>query len=70
MGDGRMSPFKVGDQYTRKDILSSLSIEDPGGGTWYTGYTSHEDDWYIFCGIGIPGRTGHVTMAIIFVGTN
>src|SRR2546426_11463727 len=54
-----MYPFRIGAQYTRKDVFSLLDIADPGGGNWYTGYTSHGDDWFIFCGVGTPGRTGH-----------
>lgn len=54
-----MYPFKVGAQYTRKEIFDVLGISDPRGGNWYTGYVSHRDDWFIFCGIGAPGRTGH-----------
>jgi 5-methylcytosine-specific restriction protein A len=52
-------PFKVGAQYTRQDVFGTLGISDPGGGNWYTGYNSHGDDWFIFCGVGTPGRTGH-----------
>ena len=54
-----MYPFQVGAQYTRKDVFSLIGIADPGGGNWYTGYTSHENDWFLFCGVGTPGRTGH-----------
>jgi 5-methylcytosine-specific restriction enzyme A len=54
-----MYQFKIGSQYTRKDIFAVLNIPDPGGGNWYTGYVSHGDDWFVFCGIGTPGRTGH-----------
>jgi 5-methylcytosine-specific restriction enzyme A len=52
-------PFKVGAQYTRHEVFDVLGIPDPGGGNWYTGYTAHGDDWFIFCGVGTPGRTGH-----------
>jgi len=52
-------PFKIGTQYTRKEIFAVLNIPDPRGGNWYTGYVSHGDDWFVFCGIGTPGRTGH-----------
>lgn len=52
-------PFRVGSDYGRKDIFELLGIPDPKGGNWYTGYTSHGDDWFIFCGIEIAGRTGH-----------
>src|SRR5258708_6585101 len=51
--------FKPGRAYTRKDVFGMIGIEDPGGGNWYTGYTSFNDDWFLFCGVGTPGRTGH-----------
>lgn len=51
--------FKIGAQYTRQDVFDILRIPDPGGGNWYTGYNSHRDDWFIFCGVGTAGRTGH-----------
>ncbi len=54
-----MYPFKAGSQYTRKDVFRIVGIDDPGGGSWYTGYTSHGDDHFIFCGVGTTGRTGH-----------
>lgn len=52
-------PFQAGNQYTRKDVFRVLGIDDPGGGSWYTGYTTHGDDHFIFCGVGTTGRTGH-----------
>ena len=52
-------PFEVGKEYVRLDIFKIIGIEDPGGGNWYTGYTSHGEDWFIFCGVGAAGRTGH-----------
>lgn len=51
--------FVIGRSYTRQDVFRVIGIDDPGGGNWYTGYTSHRGDWFIFCGIGTPGRTGH-----------
>ncbi|WP_414530049.1 DUF3427 domain-containing protein [Nodularia chucula] len=52
--------FVCGKTYTRKDIFSIIGLlEEPKGGNWYTGYTRHEGDYFIFCNIGIPGRTGH-----------
>lgn len=52
-------PFRAGAHYTRHDVFSILGISDPGGGNWYTGYNAHRGDWFIFCGVGAPGRTGH-----------
>lgn len=51
--------FVVGRSYTRQDVFGVIGIDDPGGGNWYTGYASHRGDWFIFCGTGTPGRTGH-----------
>lgn len=51
--------FVIGRSYTRQDVFTVIGIVDPGGGAWYTGYTSHRGDWFVFCGIGTPGRTGH-----------
>lgn len=54
-----MTTFIAGMTYTRADVLSTLGYDDPGGGPWYTGLVSDGDDHYIFCGIGVGGRTGH-----------
>ncbi|MGY3506322.1 DUF3427 domain-containing protein [Bradyrhizobium sp. USDA 4471] len=51
--------FNVGTEYSRRDIFSVLGIKDHSGGPWFTGYTSHGPDWFIFCGVGTGGRTGH-----------
>jgi 5-methylcytosine-specific restriction protein A len=52
-------PFQVGSKYSRQDVFDILGIPDPGGGNWYTGYTSYGEDWFVFCGVGTVGRTGH-----------
>jgi len=51
--------FKVGETYTRRDIFQTIGLPDHHGGPWFTGYASHGPDWFIFCGIGTKGRTGH-----------
>lgn len=52
--------FQVGKQYTRRDICKIIGVpEDTKGGNWDTGYNQYNEDWFIFCNIGIPGRTGH-----------
>lgn len=52
--------FTCGKSYTRKDIFRIIGLlEYPEGGNWYTGYKNHEGDFFIFCNMGIPGRTGH-----------
>lgn len=53
-------PFTVGGSYHRKDVFRIIGLPaDPTGGNWFTGYTAHGDDWFIFCGVGTGGRTGH-----------
>jgi 5-methylcytosine-specific restriction enzyme A len=52
-------PFKPGERYLRKEVLSVLGLADPRGGPWYTGYVSHAGDFFIFCNVGTSGRTGH-----------
>lgn len=52
-------PFRVGAQYSRFDIFRAIGLPEHRGGPWFTGYTSHQGDWFIFCNIGTAGRTGH-----------
>lgn len=53
-------PFVVGASYTRADVFRVIGlVPAPVGGPWFTGYTAHGRDWFIFCGVGAPGRTGH-----------
>lgn len=53
-------PFAVGRSYTRADVFQVIGLAPaPVGGPWFTGYTAHGPDWFIFCGVGAPGRTGH-----------
>jgi 5-methylcytosine-specific restriction enzyme A len=52
--------YTVGANYTRNDIYELLHIpEAERGGDWATGYHRHNSDYYIFCNVGLPGRTGH-----------
>lgn len=52
--------FTVGHTYTREDIYNLLGLSDAQrGGDWLNGYHRHNDDYYIFCNVGVPGRTGH-----------
>lgn len=52
--------FRVGQLYTRRDVYKVIGIpEDTRGGNWDTGYNQYKGDWFIFCNIGTPGRTGH-----------
>ena len=55
-----MYPFIIGNKYKRKDIYRIIGIiEDTKGGNWDTGYNKYKNDFFLFCNIGIPGRTGH-----------
>lgn len=52
--------YTVGLTYTRNDIYQILDIpEADRGGDWLTGYHRHCNDYYVFCNLGVPGRTGH-----------
>ena len=52
--------FKIGGKYKRRDVYKMIGIsENTKGGNWDTGYNRHEGDWFIFCNVGGPGRTGH-----------
>lgn len=52
--------FIVGSEYTRNDIYEILRLpQDQRGGDWLNGYHRHNQDYFIFCNVGVPGRTGH-----------
>jgi 5-methylcytosine-specific restriction enzyme A len=52
--------FTRGKSYRRKDIYRIIGLpEDTKGGNWDTGYNRHNEDYFIFCNIGVPGTTGH-----------
>lgn len=52
--------FRVGDNYSRADIYRLLRVPpNEQGGDWDTGYHQHRGEWFIFCTVGQPGRTGH-----------
>nr|WP_240956224.1 DUF3427 domain-containing protein [Wenzhouxiangella sp. XN79A] len=51
--------YIVGQTYSRHDIYEILRIpENRRGGDWLNGYHRHGSDYYIFCNVGTPGRTG------------
>lgn len=53
-------PFIRGRTYRRKDIFRIVGLPDATkGGDWTTGYARLESDYFIFCNIGVAGRTGH-----------
>lgn len=50
----------VGSRYSRNDVQEILRVpEGHRGGNWDTGYTEWEDQFFVFCNIEVPGRTGH-----------
>lgn len=52
--------FRVGEQYARRDIYRILNVpEDEQRGDWDTGYHLHGDTFFVFCNVGVAGRTGH-----------
>ncbi|MEC2215923.1 MULTISPECIES: DUF3427 domain-containing protein [Bacillus] len=52
--------FIKGKLYTRKSIFQiiDLPLEKQKGGNWFTGYTSYNNDNFLFVNLG-KGRTGH-----------
>ncbi len=52
--------FSVGGEYSKNDIYRICKVpQERQKGSWNTGYTRFEGDWFIFCNVGIAGRTGH-----------
>ncbi|MBY5538712.1 HNH endonuclease [Rhizobium leguminosarum] len=46
--------------FTRAEVQDILNVPaDVRGGDWSTGYTEYEDEFFVFCNIGVAGRTGH-----------
>ena len=52
-------PFVHGQQYSRDEVQRVLGLTPAMGGDWFTGYTQHNGEWYLFPNVGGPGRTGH-----------
>ncbi|MEY9865380.1 putative HNH restriction endonuclease [Peribacillus sp. B2I2] len=53
-------PYKVGGEYSRKDVYKILKVpESKQDGIWNTGYTTYNNDIYIFATINSAGTTGH-----------
>lgn len=53
--------FRIGGLYTRDQIANIIGYpeEKRGGGDFDTGYTKHNDAYFIFANVGNAGRTGH-----------
>ena len=52
--------FKKHAHYTKEEIYSILHVPpQQQRGAWDTGYRKYNEAVYIFCNIGVAGRTGH-----------
>jgi hypothetical protein len=53
--------FGKGQLYTRADVAELIGLPQHlrHGGNWDTGYSRWNDEFFIFCNVGIPGKTGH-----------
>ena len=54
-----MTQFNIGARYTRDQIRAALGLPPMIGGDWATGYTQYAGEVFVFCNIGVAGRTGH-----------
>ena len=54
-----MTSFSVGERYSRDQVRAALGLPQMSGGDWATGYAQHQGEVFIFCNIGVAGRTGH-----------
>ncbi|WDI40220.1 DUF3427 domain-containing protein [Bremerella sp. P1] len=53
-------PFIPGTEYTRADVYRLLDVPTHlQRGNWETGYNRYENNLYIFCNVGVKGRTDH-----------
>jgi hypothetical protein len=52
--------FEVGATYTRSRIKQMIGLDpESKGGPWDTGYAQRDGADFIFCNVGVAGRTGH-----------
>lgn len=54
-----MTIFVVGDRYTREQVRARIGLSPQKGGDWATGYARIGQEVFVFCNIGVAGRTGH-----------
>ena len=53
-------PLEIGQEYSRADVRGELGLSRKvRGGPWLTGVVLHDGEFFIFAGVGVPGRTGH-----------
>lgn len=57
----RASSFRKHQLYTRAEVAEKIELlpELRQGGNWDTGYSRWNDEFFIFCNVGIAGTTGH-----------
>src|ERR1700722_3140340 len=53
--------FEIGRNYTREEIAEQIAMprERSRGGPWTTGYDNWKGGNFMFCNVGVAGRTGH-----------
>jgi hypothetical protein len=53
--------FQRGQLYARARVAEHIGLPQNRvkGGPWETGYSRWNDEFFIFCNVGIPGTTGH-----------
>lgn len=51
--------FKIGAEYSKKDIYKILNVPDEKqGGAWDTGYRLYNEEIFLFVNVGTESRTG------------
>ncbi|HEV2817809.1 MAG TPA: hypothetical protein VGW40_11400 [Allosphingosinicella sp.] len=53
--------FQTGQLFTRAQVAAhiGLPLDRRKGGHWDTGYSRWNDEFFIFCNVGVAGTTGH-----------
>jgi putative restriction endonuclease len=54
-----VTSFVVGERYTRDQVRAAAGLRPMAGGDWATGYARVGNEVFVFCNIGVAGRTGH-----------
>ena len=54
-----MTTFKTGARYTRDQVRAELGLPPMAGGDWATGAPRLGAEVFVFCNVGVAGRTGH-----------
>jgi 5-methylcytosine-specific restriction protein A len=52
--------FNNGASYTRNEAFRAMGMDPiPSWGNTSNGYFEYQDTFFVFCNVGVPGRTGH-----------